>query len=470
MNPLECLIAVGAAVPGEPPYAALVDVPEHFSASYKLRADASTDSVRELAAVFEEPSIKALVTASLIVRRDGSVWLTISTSSRVGFASAERAGAKLFVRVRPKVPTERLLELAAIAERLPPWNEEVTIGTDDVSVLIAWMLHSFASSLEKLARVGGFRPTHERVSDTLQGRVRGKLVLPRFAANLARGRPDRLPCEYSALRLDNEANRILRWALHVASALTKELPELAHMELRWRRLERHLEGVSLVRPSTAIVERGPLLPPNLRHYADCMQLARMLLKGAYLDARAGAAAAACVALDMNDLYETCFWKLIKFCEGSAVRKPTWHLKFNTAESGALVKRLSMEPDIFVPETEVSRAVIIDTKWKHSISHVGADDFRFPGVERVLVRPRTSDIYQASTYALDFLRRGSLHDSCLTVLAYPCLSDVPDYAHRIQVGGTTIEIRIIGWNVSKPLCTSIQETWGRLDSERARLAE
>jgi hypothetical protein len=463
------LLSSHAAAPAEAPYSATIELSEHQARVVNI-GKPSGSTLAELTELLGHPATRALVSSQIVLTEDGDFQLNLSTDSTVGFAAVGQPRSRIFVRVRPKVPTQRLLELAQIAGRLPPWKNAVDIGEDDVSVLLLWTLSAFADSLNNVLAMGGVRSTHERRVAELRGKVRGKLLIPAFAANLSRGRPDRLPCRFASLDADNEPNRLLRWAIHVAQKLCGELPGASALGHTFRQHEARFSAVSLVRPSTSAIQNGMSLPPNLRHYQPCIAVARMLLKGAYLDAKAGSAAATCVALDMNELYEAAFSVLIKECAPSVVAKPKWSLDLRTSGDGVLVKQLGLRPDIFVPGEIGKSAVLIDTKWKHALAKYPSDVLELDGSEKLLVRPKTSDVYQATTYAIDLLRRGSTDTNCVTALVYPALGEAPDLSHEILLGSHSIMVRFLGWDVTRPPRESIADVWARLDAARFISAE
>lgn len=463
------LLSSLAASPAKPPYAATIELSEHQTRVVNI-GKPSRSTLTELTDLLGHPATRALVSSQIVLNEDGDFQLNLSTDSTVGFAAVGQPRSRIFVRVRPKVPTHRLLELAQIAGRLPPWKNAVDIGEDDISVLLLWTLNAFADSLNAVLALGGVRSTHETRVAELRGKVRGKLLIPAFAANLSRGRPDRLPCRFASLDADNEPNRLLRWAIHLAHRLCGELPEASTLGHTFRQLETRFSGVSLARPSYSSIQNGLSLPPNLRHYQPCISVARMLLKGAYLDAKAGSAAATCVALDMNELYEAAFSALIKECAPSVVAKPKWSLDIRASGDGLLVKKLGLRPDIFIPGEIGKSAVLVDTKWKQALAKYSTDLLDLDGSEKLLVRPKTSDVYQATTYAVDLLRRGQTGTNCVTALVYPSLGEAPDLSHKISLGSHTIMVRFLGWDVTRPPRESIADVWATLDAARLVSAE
>ncbi|QEL21944.1 hypothetical protein FQV39_04645 [Bosea sp. F3-2] len=457
MAPIDVLVAAGAAQPGPPGYSAVIERFEHQTSVHDLPIDLSTREIVDLYAALNAQSLQGIIKVSIVHRSDGRPQLRIVTDRRVGFGSVGRGADRLFVRVRPKIDTQRFLELAFIAGVLPKFDLQTDVSVADFADVLRWMLELFVGSMEKMIATGGLRPTHERVNRVLSNRIRGKLSIPGFMASLAKGRPDQIPCEFSALVLDNAANRLLKWALAATTKMSRELHDDALVQARLALIERHFRDVSLVRPSRTSLERDTVLPPNQRHYAGVVRIAKMLLLNFHVDSSPGFLPSLSLSMNMHEIYERSFWNLVARHETDAHSKPAWRLGFNPLEGRASQLSVQFEPDIFVRGSTGRHPMVIDTKWKNAVQ---------PYQTESMVRPSTSDIYQVATYASTVLRDQSTTKKCLAVLMYPSLVDCTPMEHRIAVGDFETVIVVMGWNVSRPPHEEIKAIWARLESLRS----
>jgi 5-methylcytosine-specific restriction endonuclease McrBC regulatory subunit McrC len=456
MAPTDVLIAAGAAQPGTLSYSAVIDRFEHQTSVHDLPIGLSTREIVDLYAALNARSLQGIIKVSIVHRSDGRPQLRIVTDGRVGFGSAGRGSDRLFVRVRPKIDTQRFLELASIAGVLPKFDLQTSVSVANFADILRWMLELFVGSMEKMVATGGLRPTHERVNRTLSNRIRGKLSVPGFMANLAKGRPDRIPCEFSALVLDNGTNRLLKWAIAATSKMSRELGNDPIVSARLALLDRHFRDVSLVQPSRAFLERDTVLPPNQRHYADVVRIARMLLLNFHVDSSPGLVPSLSLSVNMHEIYERSFWNLVARLETDACSKPAWGLGFAPLGGGASQLSVRFEPDIFVRGSTARHPMVIDTKWKSAVQ---------PYQTESIVRPSTSDIFQIATYATTVLRDQSAAKKCIAVLMYPSLVECSSMEHRIAVGDSEAVIVVMGWNVSRPPHEEIRAIWARLETIR-----
>jgi 5-methylcytosine-specific restriction endonuclease McrBC regulatory subunit McrC len=455
MAPTEILLAIGAAEAGPAGYAASVDLFEHQTALFDLPLELSGSDTADLNAFLSAQSLQGLLKVGVVHRPDGRPQLRIVTDSRVGFGSARSGMDRIFVRVRPKIDTQRFLELAFLADTLPTFDLQTDVASADFGDILRWMLEIFVRSMERLIAQGGLRPTHERVNQVLRNRVRGKLQIPAFMASLAKGQPDRIACQFSALVFDNRANRLLKWALAAAGKMSRDLIPDARFDARLVALERHFGEVPLVRPSRSALEREDVLPPNQRHYAPVIRIAKMLLAGFHVDSSAGAVPSISLSADMNVIFERAFWNLTKINVASARPKPSWRMDF-AAAGGTPGLFVNFEPDIFVPPSPDRAPLVVDTKWKSAVQ---------PYQTESLIRPSTADIYQVATYAGSVLRDQSATKRCFAVLMYPSLVDCAVLDHRIKIGDFETIVVVMAWNVAQSPLQAVGKIWEYLDALR-----
>jgi hypothetical protein len=138
----DLLLRLGVLKEGTSTYDAMLALSEHQSLTVSLDKLPSQDEAAALAGLFGAANQKLV---SLSIRQDGdqSPCLRISASSLVGFTSLRDGPRRVFLRVRPKVATRRLLELATMAGMLPRWRPAgVDLAAQDGSGLVEWTLRA----------------------------------------------------------------------------------------------------------------------------------------------------------------------------------------------------------------------------------------------------------------------------------------------------------------------------------------
>ncbi|CUI86937.1 5-methylcytosine restriction system specificity protein McrC [Achromobacter dolens] len=453
----------------------VLDLSEHETIAINLTRGESDQALSDVAEALSAGIAKGLVSVTIRSEATGAAKLVITTNSTVGFASSRprRAGA-IFVRVRPKVGTRRMLELAALAGILPNWTPgEAFLSETLEDALVEWTLRAYAHALNHLLAVGGLRNSHERIRRQLDGRLRGRLLVGPWLRNVARGAPHYIPAEFPSLERDNTPNRLLRWAIHLGILAARQLRNGKAIAEQLRRIERHFSGVSVAPP------RGPLLdlralPPNHRHYSEALKLARYVVENIHLGGEAGDHQGTAIALDMNHVYERAFFQGLRMIEPNAVRQEAWTVALTSCHSESsgtqVTRETRMIPDVYVSgDVESGRMpVLIDTKWKKVIWQErkinDSEDLLNPA-KLSLVRVRPEDLYQATAYALEVLQRaqasGHLHEGCVTALVYPSLDDVPALGREVKFGGSRIVVRLVGWNVAQDARSGIETVWRAL---------
>lgn len=455
----------------------VLDLPEHATIAIGLMRAESDQALSDVAEALSAGIAKGLVAVSVRTDATGAATLVITTNSTVGFASSRpRSAGGIFLRVRPKVGTRRMLELAALAGLLPDWTPgEAFISETLEDALVEWTLQAYAQALNHLLAAGGLRNTHERIQRQLNGRLRGRLLVGPWLSNVARGAPQHIPAEFPSLERDNEPNRLLRWAIHLGVLAARQLANGNSLAEQLRRIERHFGGVSVVRPQVPLLDLRSL-PPNHRHYRESLKLARYVVENIHLGPEAGDHQGTAIALDMNQVYERAFFQGLRKIEPKAVRQEVWPValtSLDSGSSGAQVKKVTrMIPDVYVTgDVESGRMpVLIDTKWKKVILQeqevAQAEDLLDPA-KSSLVRVRPEDLYQATAYALEALQRsqtsGHSNEGCVTALVYPTLDDAPSLGREVKLGASRIVVRLVGWNVAQDVQSGIETVWRGLQA-------
>jgi 5-methylcytosine-specific restriction endonuclease McrBC regulatory subunit McrC len=463
IDPTDYLISSGIAqlskIDG---YSASLELQEHQHVQREFPVGALLEDFAAIEEALNDAIRNGLLELRLIPGQAGRLSVSIKANSTVGFSSSGRVGQRLFVRVRPKIPAVRMLELACIANRLPWIGTPTAIGFDEEASLVEWTVFALHDELQRIVRNSALRSTHQRSSSILNGHVRGKVIISQFIGSLARGRPDLIPCEFSALTQNNVANRLLLWAVQICERLAQELPALKPLQLSLRRIAHAFRDVPVVRPSSRELDGSIPLPPNQRHYAKGMQLARMLVRNVFLDGVVGSTSAMSAAIDMNALYQDAFFLLLKSEVPTATRQPIWWVEFRGLSESAS-RRARFQPDVFVPATADRSPIVIDTKWKRTQATIASDD-ELAAELKFLVKPRTSDIQQMMAYASQVVASSGIgHQNCIGALVYPAWGPVAPAWHHLRFDKRKISLCIISWDLSKGAQEGIDKVWHEIRS-------
>ena len=159
MHPLDILEQIGALQDAVSPYKGRIALTEHETRSYLLPAHLSGNDLARLVEFFLPATLCDLLSVRVEVVPNSGTRLVIASANFVGFCCCGARENRLFVKVRPKVSTNRLLELAVVARRLPAWSPEVSVRPEEDSSLLEWTLRAFAAAVHTLVRTAGIRST-----------------------------------------------------------------------------------------------------------------------------------------------------------------------------------------------------------------------------------------------------------------------------------------------------------------------
>lgn len=417
------------------------------------------------------------VSVQIRQRKSSQTFLEIRAASVVGFmTSRSAAGVGIFVQVRPKISTWRLIELSVMAEMLPPWASDGTsVSTGLHDSLLEWTLRAFLEELRRLLSLGGLRQTHERVRANLVNSLKGRLLVAPWLRNASRGSPQIIPSEFPSLDLDNENNQILKWVLKVALVVARDILNIQVLVDDISKLERHFYGVS-TRKFASAAACSKAIPPNMRHYEAALRAARFVLDSAKLGGKAGDIDSMSLLLDMNRVYEAAFFNGLRKVVPRAARQASWPMNFvvpNSYSSG-IRHSVRMRPDIWIEPFGSELPIVIDTKWKRALYEGEAVSDLVGQGDTSIVNISSSDIYQAIAYGAEAIARrtrsGSIKDGCITALLYPALTDLPLMVHDIKMGDSRISLLLVAWNVSESPMVGIKGVWSMLSEFAGKHAE
>lgn len=465
MGVTNLLIDLGIARPAQKPYSASIELREHQTYERLIPASYDDATFSQIFAAFDAAVKQGLVELEMALARAGGFHLKLRTASMVGHSVVSDNDKRIFLAVRPKVPAARILQLALAAENLPSWKSDLTTGADADESTIEWTITAFVAAVQDLLSMGGIRSSHERVKGELQARVRGRLLTVPYVKNVALGKPDKVPCEFGALHMDNAANRLIRWSLHVCALIARELPMAERTLIKLRRLDLAFSDVPLTIIPARDLANVMSLPAGFRHYKAALSWAQVILRRFSLDARMGSYSAPSVSLDMNKLYEAAFYNLLKKHAPSAERQVNWPVNFTTNDE-SVSRRVFYKPDVFIPASSGRSAVVLDTKWKRTKPKPldGApDEVAFAAQGTQLVPIHTGDLYQLTSYVLEaMVKEGG---RCVGMLVYPTLGKVDTWTRNVAIGPEVVAIHLVGWDVSAEPQDGVEKVWQHIDSTR-----
>lgn len=207
------------------------------------------------------------------------------------------------------------------------------------------------------------REDFRRVEENLVGRVRGRVrIADQVRENLVRARPDRMVCEFTVLGRDTPENRLLKAALEAGLRWLRQQPPSVVPAEVW-----HLGTLGRTALTAVPLQRiGPRDWASarrhgaMRHYAEPLALARLVLTRLHLDPTGGAAEDRHTLpffLDGNRLFEA--W--VGVCLGHAGCQP------EAQREGILALpdgyRWPFRPDFLVSIENPGGRAIVDAKYK-----------------------------------------------------------------------------------------------------------
>lgn len=388
------------------------------------------------------------------------------------------------LRIKPKVEEARWLSLISLAQG---WDDGKLKWLDEPGLVssergMEWQLAElYRLALQRLfENYGGLRQLHTRRREVLRNRLKGRLEVSSFMKNIMGGRVDRVPCEYSALRVDCWPNRMLLAALQVARRLKQRGPEHPLGVERAGRslgeLESSFGGVQAGAFDMSQEGRGRL-PEVFRGYQEqasmALPIARLLLQHAKLDDQAGRFRVDGFQVDMSWFYEQAFARLVErevsadpMYQGS-VSQHVWGYEASDEAAHQSLKDGRFEPDIYVrprpteDDEDGAPAVVIDMKWK---SILESDEV---GEKLKKAGFSNPDLYQIATYAqvaphVEGAQSHRKRRSVVGVLVYPTKVENPDKSlSQIKLktgGGQSLPLWVAGWNVASDPAASGRELW------------
>jgi 5-methylcytosine-specific restriction enzyme subunit McrC len=325
----------------------------------------------------------------------------ISATQRVGVAHL----ADLQIKVTPKVPTHRLLELLCTSIDRIQWDERNTQWGEQTD-LLATIAESFVSQTEQLVR-HGLLQGYVTVEEGMFG-VRGRVDIGR---QIKRNPGLALPVEvtYDDYTTDIVENQLLAGAGRLLLRLSS-LP--SSISSRLRRFEYELVDITPTPPSPN--------PPQVtwtrlnQRYGTAVTLARLILRGSALAFEdTGSTRGDSFLVDMNQVFEDVVGQGVR--AALQTRGFTTHLQ--REDRLDLDRQITIRPDVRV-DLGSAPVAVADIKYKRPSASGVAND----------------DVYQALAYAT----RYGLSECTLIFAEKPPVD-------RVRVGDVTVHFEWIDLN-------------------------
>jgi 5-methylcytosine-specific restriction endonuclease McrBC regulatory subunit McrC len=449
---------------------------------------------------------RSLVSVTQAAVFDSGLRVELSLSAGAcGFASFDLAGTRVHWETRPKIEKTNWVGLLAMAHGWPSLAMGRTGDhAETEETLVEVLVRAYLGGIQRLLQLdpsadrvsgGGLRRAYDPRAELLRSRLRGQLDRPAYLRQLARGRPDRVPCRFHTHDLDNLPNRALRWGLHLCRSLLSGVRAIARSDLEdaLRVADARFAGVSWTRVTRADLPKLRHPPRSLRAYEQtgALPLARFLLQHVQLGGPAGGPTSVALAFDMPTLFERAFAQgaAAHFEQAhAAIAQRVWRLRLET-ESGETngwgSSHNDLRPDLYLPadtsalpEATAAVAVVADTKWKavdKKTKSSGTGDEPTIQHDEMTFKVRREDLYQVLAYALT--ARGQQPDAHVRVaLVYPTShkANVPlDATLCWTTDGPTahewLDLRIVGWPVDGDVQSSLKVLMTKLSAPLIRTA-
>lgn len=358
------------------------------------------------------------VTASdeLIAQIDQSAWAdlgisvrrspedrywTVSASQYAGVARIETANKRpMHVEITPKIDHLDLFFLAdwaysatGAAHRPQPAHLDV-LRTDPAACVLGWYLQTLIDFATRWIRRG-----YVVREEDLVARVRGRVLVDRYARSLAVARAHVIPCRYAEPTQDTALNQYLKAGLRRTLALIPALPIAAarlHLQRLGLRALALFSGITDLRLTAQDANRLSPAGPH-RHYRPLINTTRAILAGSYLGPTAGQQVQDSFIYNVNTLFQEALRNILASWPGSTLDRRRAKARL-VDESGAVLRRQSVLPDYVVAFPGRNQRILLDAKYT-SINMAPADDDELTFAEAgEQIRVRRSEVYQAVSYA------------------------------------------------------------------------
>lgn len=289
-------------------------------------------------------------------------WPTPSNSHRwtlraTGWVGTLPVGDRLVLRITPKIPVPRLLELHRAAgggrdlelfSGLAP-----TAGVEQAAVMALRILCERVNARMARGLLKGY-VAEARSGSAPKGRLRTRDTLLQFAC----GRPT-LVWDERPLTFDIDDNRILAWTLRRAARIPHADTALRSEAVR---LERALAACVTVRSFEAAECRGRSFARADADYAELHALCALILEGIGPAAGVGSSEFLAFGADLPALFE----RAVAVTTAEALGPD---LRLTPKPRVPLGQGMAFEPDLVVTDSAGRPLAIMDTKYKEAVLDV-----------------------------------------------------------------------------------------------------
>jgi 5-methylcytosine-specific restriction enzyme subunit McrC len=303
------------------------------------------------------------------------------------YAGLVRLPSGVLIRAAPRIPTESIFRMIAVAHGLPELTLDAPIRLDHLDQMLEFVADHFATRLEERIEQGLYRAYVER-EDNLSV-VRGRIdVAADIRSNYVLRH--RTYCRYAELTWDVPENQVLRYVANRLSGW----PFARTLQSRLQQLDRRMDEVARVPFVPQDIDRFVYSRLNAG-YESLHALCKLLLQDMSLSEESGEYEFVSFLIDMNMLFERFIGEMFRrTLPGSVGRVELQRIRAlgrRPRPDGTIRPWGVIRPDIEV--TRGSRVVsVLDTKYKKTtdqtmknqdfyqvLSYCAAEDTSFGGL-------------------------------------------------------------------------------------------
>jgi 5-methylcytosine-specific restriction endonuclease McrBC regulatory subunit McrC len=347
----------------------------------------------------------------LVPQLNGAPYL--KASQMVGSARFVHAKKEVIVQVEPWAGEANFLRMLDRTSSEARTADEITRFSTEQTEPVGMFLDFFADQVSAFLHRLRYRNYIFAVTKR-PGNVKGRLLIGDYLTkSLPAAAPHVLPCRYVDYSSDVLENRIIAFAIHLATQMTSLLPATKSIPLlkKLRTSARLLHGVS-VRRVTASEIRSIRYNNLNRRFAPIHKLCEMIIDNYSVSLKAGERIPfLSLAIDMARLFESYVTALFATAFSKDFTGNKARLRFAI---GAFEKHIVLDGML----NHRHRRIVIECKYKNigRAAEGAADDTEESEFEVQGGKIRSTDIYQAAAYAVHEQVRA---DAC--ILIYPSRS-------------------------------------------------
>jgi 5-methylcytosine-specific restriction endonuclease McrBC regulatory subunit McrC len=377
--------------------------------------------------------------------------------------------------VKPKVDGADLFKLLSLAGDPRSYfvhrGAELTATRE--SSLVELFVDAYLTAIKNLLGTSGLRGLHQEHERKLVLRAKGRIRVPQYLREFAAGRPQLIPCSFSAHAVDNVVNRILRWALHVLlSSASTSSSRLSQLD----RLDASFAGIALQRMTVSDLNRVARLPESFSTYfvSGALPIAAFIIRNLNLGALPGDLEASSVTFPAHEVFERAFAnEAARRCAEhvDAIAQVEWPIQ--ALKPTGEQKIGTFKPDLVLLPKDGRAGLVADTKWKTCIQEgvaTGLSPELEAGIDLPGIRLHNADLFQILAY-IEAAKRLHSDDRFVGVLVYPVANVREEDLEPMEIktgiaqNGKTLSVFVLPWDVGTECSARTDVLWRHLSTLR-----